>query len=417
MHDLTPSTQLDDSDPGDDVIARFRYQFCNVAINALRLVSNPEWAKSVICENFEDLILERHDGSFVAIQVKTKARHLPPMKLTDEAVEKSIVRFIKLDKQFPDKVAEFQFVTNHEMWTDRDNQANLVWLLAQVTDAATISRLRKTNPKKIAVERLCEAAEATPDEVISTLLRTKCSTRKEDIKSIEKAVEHAVGECEQCTELQYATVVRLAEDLIAEASTASTKGRKTLVPMLYAADADFVEVFSEMSLLGKQIDRQRVEQIIAERLVPTDEPLMIGNIVTLGDLPNGLPRMVQKMAAGGVQASRINHTQDLVRSFESLEIKWVIKYGQKKAHVMVNDLLARTLTDCIEAQVEAAPTASVYGSQQYSVLKRVLEERYSRERDTLYGCKPDHLIGAAGVLTESCKVWWSDYFELLEENQ
>lgn len=417
MHDPSPSTLLDDSDPGDDVIARFRYQFCNVAINALRLVSNPDWAKSVICENFEDLILERHDGNFVAIQVKTKARHLPPMKLTEEAVEKSIVRFVKLDKQFPGKVIEFQFVTNHEMWTDRDDQANLVWLLEGVNAAATISRLRKTNPKKIAIERLCEVAEATPDEVISTLLRTKCSARKEDVKSIEKAVEHAVGECGQCAEVQYATVVRLAEDLIAEASTASTKGRKTLVPILYAADANFVEVFSEVSLLGKQIDRQRVEQIIADRLAPTDEPLMIGSIVTLKDLPNGLPRMVEKMAAGGVQASRINHTQDLVRSFESLEIKWAIKNGPKKARMMVSDLLARTLTDCIEAEVEAASAASVYGSQQYSVLKRMLEERYSRERDTLYGCKPDHLIGAAGVLTEACKVWWSDRFELLEESQ
>ena len=84
-----------------------------VAINALRLLVNPDFAESIICENFEDLIIEKNDGEFVAVQVKTRARHRPQFKLTDEDVEKSLVRFMKLGVQFPGKFTAFQFVTNH----------------------------------------------------------------------------------------------------------------------------------------------------------------------------------------------------------------------------------------------------------------------------------------------------------------
>lgn len=416
MGDPTPSSILDVSDPGDDVVARFRYQFCNAAINALKLVSDPSWAKAVICENFEDLILEKHDGSYVAIQVKSRDRHLAPFRLTDHAVQKSIARFVKLDKQFPGKFTEFRFVTNHEMWVEKEGEGNLEWILEEIREKPTIKRARATNPKKIAIEKLCKGACATPDEVISTLLRTNCSSRREDIRTIEKAVEHAVGECDQCADLQYATVVRLAEDLIAEAALASTKGAASFAPLLYAVDADFSKIFAESSLLGKRLDRERVEAVIAARSVSTDEPLLISDIVTTDDLPKGLSRMVQKMAAGGVQAKRINHTHDLVRSLEGLEVKWTLKHGPVKAREMVSDLLARTLTDCVEAQVEAETEVATgdYGAVQFSKLKRMLEERYAREESTLYGCKPDHLIGAAGALTEACKVWWSDPFDLLE---
>ncbi|WP_426289694.1 hypothetical protein ACN9MC_31030 [Ensifer adhaerens] len=62
-----PSVLLDLEDPGDDVIARFRYQFSHVAIQALKMVIEPKWAKAIICENFEDFIIERHSGGDVRL--------------------------------------------------------------------------------------------------------------------------------------------------------------------------------------------------------------------------------------------------------------------------------------------------------------------------------------------------------------
>lgn len=409
-----PANVLDTGDPGDDTIARFKYQFCIVAINALKMIVSPDSAKSIICENFEDLIVEQNDGKFIAVQVKTRARHRPLFKLTDVDVEKSLVRFIKLDVQFPGKFTAFQFVTNHELWTEKENSSNFDWFLKEVAVSPKVKGLHKTNPKRVAVERLAEESATSPEHVISVLLRTECVSRREDVSSIERAVSDAITQCEQCTDLPYQTVLKLADDLIGAAFQASSKGRNTLVAQLYAIDAKFEEVFAEASLEGKRIDLAVVTRIIEDRLLPEEELVDIAGMVSLEDLPNGLTRMVQKMAKGGVETIRIQHMTDLVRSLEALEVRWATRHGREKAKSMIGDLLARTLTECVEAQVEASLVGTPYGSKQYSAIKERLERKHTRERDTLYGCKVEHLIGAAGVLTEECKVWWSEKFELME---
>lgn len=36
------------------------------------------------------------------------------------------------------------------------------------------------------------------------------------------------------------------------------------------------------------------------------------------------------------------------------------------------------------------------------------EATWSAERANLFGCRKEHLEGAGGLLTEECKVWWSE---------
>jgi hypothetical protein len=409
-----PANVLDTGDPGDDTIARFKYQFCMVAINALRMIEDPDFAESIICENFEDLIIEKKDGKFVAVQVKTRARHRPQFKLTDEDVEKSLVRFMKLDVQFPGKFTEFQFVTNHELWTDKENGSNLDWFLKEIAANPKTKGLRKINPKRAAVDRLAEASVTSSEHVISVLLRTKCVSRREDVGTIERAVSDAITQCAQCADMPYQAVLKLADDLIAAAFQASSKGRNTLVAQLYAIDAKFEEVFAEASLVGKKIDRLMVKRIIEDRIKPEEELIEIAGMVNLDDLPNGLTRMVQKMAKGGVETIRIQHMTDLVRSLEALQVRWATKHGGERAKSMISDLLARTQTECVEAQVEVLQAGTPYGAKQYSAIKKRLETKHSLERGTLHGCKVEHMMGAAGVLTEECKVWWSEKFDLME---
>lgn len=414
MNDSSPATILDSEDPGDDTITRFKYQFCIVAINALRMLVNPSFATSIICENFEDLIVEKCDGTFDAIQVKTRARHLPKFKLTDGSVEKSLIRFAKLNAQFPSKFTTFKFVTNHELWTEKENGSNLEWVLAEIKKAPRVKGLRKTNPKRAVVERIAEVANASSEIVIETLAHTECVSRREDVTTIERTVSDAITQCHQCANLPYQTVLKLADDLVAAAFQASSKGRNTLVAKLYAVDANYEEVFAEASLEGKKINLSMVEKIIEERLRPIEELVDIVGLVGLNGLPNGLTKMVQKMAKGGVETIRIQHMTDLVRSLEALEIRWVTRHGAEKAKAMVNDLLARTLTECVEAQVEASKTGHPYGSMQYTAVKSRLETKHAREKETLNGCRIEHLMGAAGLLIEDCKVWWSEQFELLD---
>ncbi|MBB3394937.1 MULTISPECIES: hypothetical protein [unclassified Rhizobium] len=54
------------------------------------------------------------------------------------------------------------------------------------------------------------------------------------------------------------------------------------------ADADFSQVFEAAALQGKTLSKSSVEAIIADKLIPDDEPLLIADLVTPGDLPVGL---------------------------------------------------------------------------------------------------------------------------------
>jgi len=54
----SPDAMLDKSDPGDDIAARYDYQHCYAAINAIRLITDEENAVELICENYEDLLIK-----------------------------------------------------------------------------------------------------------------------------------------------------------------------------------------------------------------------------------------------------------------------------------------------------------------------------------------------------------------------
>ena len=51
----------------------------------------------------------------------------------------------------------------------------------------------------------------------------------------------------------------------------------------------------------------------------------------------------------------------------------------------------------------------------FGVLAERLMARARDDRDQLHGCRPEHLIGAAGLLTQQCKTWWSPHFNAAED--
>ncbi|MGY3584986.1 hypothetical protein ACVIGB_005954 [Bradyrhizobium sp. USDA 4341] len=108
-----PDTVLDKTDPGADIARRFFYQHCYAAINAIRLITDPQDVAEVICENHEDILVKRPEGSFVAMQIKTRALILPPFKSSDAQVKSALVRFCTLDKTFPNAFDTFDFGITH----------------------------------------------------------------------------------------------------------------------------------------------------------------------------------------------------------------------------------------------------------------------------------------------------------------
>jgi hypothetical protein len=414
---ISPDNVLDKADPGDDVTLRFNYQHCYAAINAIRLVTDASNLAEVICENHEDILLKLTIGRFIGSQIKTRALTSPPFKSSDPQIRSAFVKFCVLDTRFPGSFDGFDFTTNHGFWKETDSASNLPWLLDGIRERGGIRGLRNTNPLRQFVEEIAGNSGLKSSEVAATLLKTSLRGHETDIVSIRGHVRDALSECPGVKELPYFIVVQIAEAIVALAREASTKVLKGPIADLYAPGTNLANVIDDQRLSGKRISKADVLAAIDQLRSASSsyQNLDFANLITSADVPSDLVRAVRKLAVGGVQAARVTNIEDLVRSFEALFLQWTRKYGAEEATKRYNNVLGVVQFEATEAQVYAAQTVEPYGSAMYANLVDRLHVRLRRDADQLYTCRPEHLLGAAGLLTQHCKTWWSSKFDVSGE--
>lgn len=91
-----PSETRNSTDPGDATSRNFRYQH---AYGVMLLVSAMRGLRpyaAIWCEQHEDFLAQRQDGSFDGYQIKTSRPELGAWTLKDGELTKSIGRFVDL---------------------------------------------------------------------------------------------------------------------------------------------------------------------------------------------------------------------------------------------------------------------------------------------------------------------------------
>src|SRR3954453_12021972 len=166
-----PGDILDTEDPGDDVQRRFRYQHAYAAIQCLKLLEPTSEFVAVYCENHEDVLLRRHNGRYVGVQVKTRQFEGEPFKASDAAVMKSIARFARLERDFPDQFDAYHFVTNHGFCTEVQDQRCLTFVIARIHERGGAKGLPKTNVLRAYVLAICEQHKCEETYVASALCK------------------------------------------------------------------------------------------------------------------------------------------------------------------------------------------------------------------------------------------------------
>jgi hypothetical protein len=415
----SPDSVLDKSDPGDDVAARFDYQHCYAAINAVRLIIDEANAAEIICENHEDFLIKKPTGKFIGTQIKTRLLSLPPFKAGDAQVKKALGKFCVLDRKFPDAFENFDFTTNHTFWDDEESQNNLPWLLKTLKQRGGIKGLRTSNPLRQFVDGIASDTGLKPSEVADTLQKTGLRDHAADIAHVRSAVREAVSECPGVGGLPYVSVAAIANAIIDLARNASIKTLKGPITDLYALGTDLTQIIDSQELAGKRICKVDVLALI-EQFQDGSKPyqdLDLAMLITPSDVPSDIVLAVRKLAKGGVENARVTNIEDRIRSFEALFIEWSRKYGTEEAARRYNNILAAVQFEAAEAQASAEKGGEPYGSAMYEKLAERLTARAKQDPDQLYKCRPEHLMGAAGVLTQKCKTWWSALFDVKGDAQ
>ena len=120
------------------------------------------------------------------------------------------------------------------------------------------------------------------------------------------------------------------------------------------------------------------------------------------------------MTAGGIVIDDVNEAVDQRLAAEYAASTWLNKYGSRVANAKYQDIRSAVLTECNEARHQAAQSGGQYGTAMLGLVKERVRALHTREGAKLHDLRYDQLLGIAGVLTEECRLWWSEKFDLPE---
>lgn len=414
-----PVDVIDLKDPGDDIIRRFRFQIGYAALKAIALTHPSSIASCIYCEQLEDVLIELKDGLFIGIQIKTREISLSPLKTTDDAVMAALVKFCCEDAAFPGCFVKFCLVTNHSFFNgdgadDLQSLIDCAKMNPQLDGLSKRSSFVKTIQKIVAESKLSQA------QVISTLAKLELEPMLTAIE-LDLQVVQALGEIEAYSSLRYVQLLKAASLLRDRVWSASSKAHQLNQTAANAVVLDIAGRTTALTVANKRLDQALVHNCVtdaaAQTATPAQERLAIRDYLPRDGAPAGLSKMEAKMSAGDLTVMELEQFKDDVRSLEASFLRWKEKHDLDEANSRLQHIEQLVMQQCRQHN---DPTKAPNGFMHPIVsdrtgLQNSLMTLAKSEAETLYGCRPEHLAGAVGMLTDECRVWWSEPFDLESE--
>jgi hypothetical protein len=403
----TPATTVDTADPGDEVQRRFRYQINYCALKALQLLVDDASIRAIYCEQIEDLLVEFHDGCFCGMQIKTRELDQSPIKANDQVVIGALARFCVRDAQFPGQFAYFVLVTNFVFYrgTGGDDVRNV---LECARDIPKLNELSSRHALRRNIEGIAEKSGLPTEQVVVTLSKVRLEERKTGIDQPDLEVVQALGQIGGYSAQPHTGLMVAARLLKARVWEASSLAIGAMVLEQHQASVDFNGHISKLRVARKRIDAAELVALLASisHSEMRAELLTIANFLARKDIPPGLGRMEFKMAAGAISYFDIAQAKDDVATLESAFLHWKERNGLEEANRRLAHFQYLALRDARVAQQLSQRPDVPYGQAMLQMVRARLGETTAKEVASLFGCRTEHLLGAAGLLTEECKLWW-----------
>ena len=99
--------------------------------------------------------------------------------------------------------------------------------------------------------------------------------------------------------------------------------------------------------------------------------------------------------------------KDDVASLESAFLRWKERIGLREANRHLAHLQYLALRDARAAERSERRVDAPYGAAKLYRIRDLALKTWRAEKTSLFGCRPEHLVGTAGLLSEECKISWS----------
>jgi hypothetical protein len=393
-------------DPGDEVQRRFRYQINYAALKALQMLAPNTTVRSVYCEHLEDVLVEGSNGLFTGIQVKTRELDQPQFRLSDKAVSGALKRFCVRNARYPGQFERFVLATNF-VFHDNDTSDDVGAMLKCCRDNPSLDGLGPRHKVRKCLTEFAESTAIPIEEVISALGKVCLEERKTGIDQPELDLVRALGEIETLGNQSILELHRMADAIRAHIWNVSSLAPDGYVLESHALVEDLAAHIDCLRTQRKRLDRELMANLTTPAASDHQELLTIREFIARESIPPGLGRMELKMAAGGIGYADVEQMKDDVASLERAFLGWKEKFGLAEANRRLAHFQYLANRAAREAEAQSATGSSVYGQAMLSDLRERTRAAATSEKDGLFGCRPEHLAGTAGLLSEECKVWWS----------
>lgn len=405
----SPIEHLATHDYGAETLRNYRYQSAYAVVLLVAAVAKNKNYTAVWCEQEDDILAQIGENSFDSYQVKTRKPELGEWRLTDDAFVSAVKVFLRLDAEFPNSFQHFHFVTNTECLESDAAQTKHLCpkrLAAAAKTKSLVSELSETEAKGFQV--LLDKTEAKPETLFKVLKRLGFVKTPERESFVAELAQNHLRELEWCRlpQPRLEAVVWSLIEMVDRASSLSSQDSSRHLA-LHAGDGQ-----SDPQLSAKRITVE--DFILRSRELANPSFRYLPSLTTspLAQTNRDLKRFNQKLNRGELDDyahSLRNQTLSAEAAFLDLATRGPA--GQAELVQIENVVKA----ECDAAHLRAAQGAKPFGQRMLIDVQDRLH-RVAKEESNKVGKQPyEALIGMAGILTESCQVWWSEKFNLEEQ--
>lgn len=402
-----PSLEISLDDPGDKILERFRFQITFSGILALRMAEEDDDIEEIYCELHEDILVKHKDGKFTGVQVKTKDINLPPFNIEDDSIKKALIKFAKLEARYKDHFKHYSIVSNTGF--DKSRPAKCIkTLIRNITDGKIYP---KTKSKFwTLIRNISKEADCTEEQVIKMIAKLRPSTFAK-LEDIHFKLINQLKLCSLLKGVQESKIEEIADLLIAKHLRASSLSHKE-----ESASCFIMGIQSEIDDIKRILDGKRITSndislwLNKQKNLPV--ALLLKDRNKIDNIPKGHRRLEIKMDAGGIDSENIDLLRNFKFAFENHAITWMHKDGLENAENKYNQVSYIIQNTCKEIFDSTNVIENENGQKMLIEVRNNLRLRKNIEPDLFFDCSYEHLLGAVGILTESCKVWWSKPFEI-----
>lgn len=409
MH-ITPIDVSPENITGEETERNYRYQHAYGVILLIGSACNKLPYLSLYVEHHEDLLCERFDGLVDGYQIKTRKPEEGPWDLSDEALKKSIKRFVELNNAYSEFICSLVFVSNVGYSNPASNikeqlklRRSPVKFLELVKGCTHFDEIHQPFDKTF--QELCDYCGVSSEELFASLKKVELVQGPERSSFDSEIVTTHLAAMSECSSHSVPMLEVIRDELITKVWLASHKvddPSKHWYP-IGKTQADNPHISAK---------RISVDLVFTTIQSMADPPFRFYDAPTiaLGTGKGNLWILRKKMEKGEL------HNQILTMERRSLSAEQkLIEYAVRKPteiEAYLTQLEGVVQGECDEAYHHASMSEKPIGPQMLADVYKRLREIAEQKCDLVLRQPYELLIGIAGLLTGECKVWWSEPFEI-----